>query len=166
MAVNSEFLTEYELLNKIHESADNLIYRGINKANLQSVILKIAKSDSYYSEQLVSYCHQYAIARKLALPSIVIPLDLVKSDRHLALVMADEGYISLSKYWRGVNLSLADFFPLALKIVAVVRQLQRHHTEHRQLNLDHVLINPDRDRIKITDFNQAVSFFPTTKKVK
>ncbi len=148
------------------ESADNLIDRGINKANLQPVILKIAKSESCYPQQLVSYCHQYAIARKLALPSIVIPLDLVKSDRHLALVMADEGYISLSKYWRGVNLSLADFFPLALKIVAVVRQLQRHHTEHRQLNLDHVLINPDRDRIKITDFNQAVSFFPTTKKVK
>ena len=78
MVVNSEFLAEYKLCSKIHESKNNLVYQGVNQASLQPVILKVAKSNVCYQEQLVSYCHQYAIANRLAFDSIVIPLDLEK----------------------------------------------------------------------------------------
>ena len=70
--------------------------------------------------------------------------------------MPDENYISLKKYLVD-SLSLTEFFPIALAIVAIVDELQQHQTYHQQLNLNHFLINPQNKQIKLTDFSQAVS---------
>ena len=159
MTGNAEFLTEYELFDKIHESAKNLIYRGIKRDNLQPVIVKVAKKNNGDRDVLINYCRSYAIACELALDSIVVPLDLVKSKGNIALIMPDENYISLKKHLANTALSLEEFFPIALAILNIVDELQQHHTYHQQLNLDRVLFNPgSKQQIKLIDFSQAVSF--------
>ena len=154
MAVNNEFLAEYQLCQKIHENNKNIVYRGKHRDTLQPVILKLAKDPSD-RQQLVDYCHSYAAATKLNLASIVVPLDFLKSKTYLALVMPDKGYVSLQEYLVDrEGLALAEFFSLALAILKVVKKLEEHKINLIKLSLEHILVAPDCQQIELINFSR------------
>lgn len=90
--------------------------------------------------------------------------------------MADDNLVSLHSYLKANSpttdkiattseitpLSLEAFFPVALQITDIISQLHQHQVIHRQLNLDHFLIAPETQQLKLTDFSQAWKFPLTT----
>ncbi len=167
MSHDSSFLAEYSLQEVIHSSKSSLVYRGSSTA-AQPVIVKLAKSIS--NELLINYSCHYTIANQLDLGGIVQPLRLYNSSETLAVIMADDNLVSLHSYLKAISstsseikpLSLEAFFPIALTITDLIIQLHQHQIIHRQLNLSHLLINPQTQQIQLTDFSQAWQFPLTT----
>ena len=167
MSHDSLLLAEYSLQELIHNSHSSLVYRGYSTA-AQPVIIKLAKSIS--NELLINYSCHYTIASQLDFGGIVQPLHLYNSPETLAVIMADDELVSLHSYLQANSstsseikaLSLEAFFPIALQITDIISQLHQHQIIHRQLNLDHLLINPETQQIQLTDFSKAWKFPLTT----
>ena len=60
-------LAGYKILDRIYESSNSLVYRGIQKKTTRSVILKFLKQDYPSREELTGYKQEYQITCNLKL---------------------------------------------------------------------------------------------------
>ena len=64
-------MKDYQTIEKIYESPNSLVYRGILKKNNQPIILKILKENYPTPSELTRYQQEYEITRSLNVDSIV-----------------------------------------------------------------------------------------------
>ena len=95
-------LPGYNFRENLYEGTRTLVYRGWCNSNEQAVIIKVLRNEYPTFNELVKFRNQYTIAKNLALPGVVQPLALESSRNGYALIMADEGYVSLRQWlWGG-----------------------------------------------------------------
>jgi predicted ATPase/signal transduction histidine kinase len=138
------------------------IYRGVRDSATgqpQSVIIKALRAAYPTPEDIAQLRHEYEIARSLALPGILQPLELVQ-DRHCqALLLEDFGGQSLQDYLRlqnpeqGVDLDF--FFPVAIGLSRTLEQIHKNGITHRDIKPDNILLNPLTGQVKLGDFGIA-----------
>ena len=88
-------LPNYHLTEQLHDGSRTLVYRGHTQPGNRPVVIKLLKSEYPSFKELVQFRNQYAITKDLDLPGIVRPIALEAFRNSYALVMEDEGYISL-----------------------------------------------------------------------
>ncbi len=138
----------------IYSGPKTLIYRGQRLDNGQPVLLKLLKAEYPTFAELVRFRHQYTIAKSLDLPGVVQPLALEEYRHQYVIVLPDEGYVDLAAHFQP-PISLAEFFPLALQLTQLLQELHQRRIMHKDIKPQNILIHPDTQHIKLTDFSLA-----------
>ncbi|MGD1895959.1 MAG: serine/threonine protein kinase [Phormidesmis sp.] len=138
----------------IYSGPKTLIYRGQRLDNGQPVLLKLLKAEYPTFAELVRFRHQYTIAKSLDLPGVVQPLALEEYRHQYVIVLPDEGYVDLAAHFQP-PISLAEFFPLALQLTQLLQELHQRRIIHKDIKPQNILIHPDTQHIKLTDFSLA-----------
>jgi len=148
-------LPGYTLVEPLYLGPRTVVYRGVQQAPRQAVVIKMLRHNYPSFSELVQFRNQYAIAKNLNLPGIVRPLRLEPYANGYALVMEDIGGLSLHHYIQAGPLSLDRFWPIALQIVDILHQLYQRRIIHKDVKPANILIQPDTQQIRLIDFSIA-----------
>lgn len=138
------------------------IYRAVRRSadgGEERVIIKALRAPFPALEDVAQLRHEYEIARSLALPSILQPLDLVPTKNGLALLLEDFGGQSLKDYLRihcpNKGVSIDFFFPVAISLSQTIAQIHSQGITHKDIKPDNILLNPATGQMKLGDFGIA-----------
>lgn len=148
-------LTGYTLTELIYERGQTIVYRGIQTATQQAVVLKILATDYPSLTELVRFRNQYNLTNKLAIAGITTPIDLVPCGKGYALVMRDHGKISLAQYLQTNSLTLPETLQVAIRVAKILSQLHHQRIVHKDIKPGNLLIDPSSKDIELTDFSIA-----------
>jgi PAS domain S-box-containing protein len=161
MSSTAVTLTGYRILDKIYSGSRTQVYRGVRSHDQKPVVLKLLLSQYPTFKELVQFRNQYTITKNLDLPGIVKPLALENYRNGYALVMEDDGCVSLKQergngagMGRSAN-SLKAFLNIAIQIVQTLEGLTRNRIIHKDIKPDNILIHPEKSQIKLIDFSIA-----------
>jgi PAS domain S-box-containing protein len=147
----------YLLTEELYNGSKTVVYRAIRELDGLAVVIKLLKNPDPNFSELAQFRNQYTITKNLQLPGIIQTYSLEGHQNAYALVMEDFGGISL-KEWRPVhekNLSLSDFFPVAIALCEILDTLICHRIIHKDIKPANILINPKTKQVKLTDFSIA-----------
>ena len=145
-------LSGYHLGKTLYEGTRTLVYRGTRTTDSQPVVIKFLRHEYPSFSELVQFRNQYTIAKNLDLPGIVKPLSLEIHGKGYALVMADEGYISLGEWQKG-EFSMVDFLTIAIQLAEILHGLYRNRIIHKDIKPANILIHPQTKQVKLIDFS-------------
>ncbi|MGK7923458.1 MAG: AAA family ATPase [Trichodesmium sp.] len=143
----------YQIIEKIYESANSLVYQGILTADNQPIIIKILKENYPTPSELTRYKQEYEITRSLShVDSIVKVYDLQRYKNSLVMLLEDFGGQSLKSLLSQRQLSLEEFLTIAIKITESLAIIHRNNIIHKDINSSNIIYNPETGQLKIIDF--------------
>ena len=142
----------YQLFEKIHESSNSLVYRGIRLADEQPLILKFLKENYPSSFELTRYQQEYNVTRSLNADSIIKAYDLQRYENSLVMLLEDFGGKSLDKMLLERQLQLDEFLLIAIKTTASLLAIHQANIIHKDINPSNIIYNSQAQKLKIIDF--------------
>ncbi|MGB7413219.1 MAG: GAF domain-containing protein, partial [Thermosynechococcaceae cyanobacterium] len=144
-------------LNILYNSEKTLVYRC--RQGSKTVIVKQLKSECPSVTDLVHFRNHYSMTQQLDCPGIVRPLSLDSTHYDgLAIVMPDEGLISLESYqsrYPQQRIPLEAFFAISIQLADIFSDLYRSRVIHKDIKPANILIHPETGIVKLTDFSLA-----------
>ncbi|MBD2578628.1 AAA family ATPase [Oscillatoria sp. FACHB-1406] len=142
----------YQIISKIYESANSIVYRAIWERDDRPIILKILKEDYPTVEELTRYKQEYEITRSLNLEGVVKVYDLQRYQNSLAMFLEDFGGESL-KFWMAQRkFTLEEFIIIARQIAETLSAIHAANIIHKDINPSNIVYNPETGQLKIIDF--------------
>ena len=152
----------YSITTQLYSGTRTQVYRALSERNQKPVVIKLLKSEYPTFNELVQFRNQYTIAKNLDLPGVVKPLTLENYGNGFALVMEDNGCISLyeeMKQWgNGEGMgrcsdALNEFFHIAIQIAQTLEGLYSYRVIHKDIKPQNILINPQTKQVNLIDFS-------------
>ncbi|HEY9605475.1 MAG TPA: AAA family ATPase [Allocoleopsis sp.] len=154
---------------KIYESANSLVYRGIRDDGL-ALVVKMLKQDYPAPQELTRYRQEYEITRSLNLEGVVKAYSQQDYHRTLVILLEDFGGESLEQWMRRRSdfcpMPLATFLRLAIALTDILGSIHAAHVIHQDINPGNIVLNPDTGVVKIIDFGIATQFNRTNPTFK
>jgi PAS domain S-box-containing protein len=154
---------------KIYESANSLVYRGITDDGL-AIIIKVLKQDYPSPQELTRYRQEYQITRSLNLEGVVKAYSQQDYQRTLIMLLEDFGGESLEQLMRQHSdfypTSLATFLRLAIEITDILGKIHATNVIHKDINPGNIVLNLETGVVKIIDFGIATQFNRTNPTFK
>ncbi|MEM9925566.1 MAG: serine/threonine-protein kinase PknK, partial [Cyanobacteria bacterium P01_D01_bin.50] len=156
-------ISGYSIIEQIYLSDQTIIYRGFRKKDQKPVVIKLMRNEYPTSNEMNQFQHQYFISQNLDVPNIIKSYALVNYGKSYAFIMEDFGGISLRdemNRWnrdkiRKTSDFLSYFLEIAIAVTSALDELYRHRIIHKDIKPDNILINPNTQEVKITDFSIA-----------
>ncbi|OUL37763.1 serine/threonine protein kinase [Nostoc sp. T09] len=145
----------YDFKEVVHEGLDTILYRGTSQRNQQPVILKVLKADYPSLEQILRLKHEYKIRETLDLEGVVKVYSIESYEHRLILVGEDFGGISLKQWLSTHKPSLFCFLKIAVSLARTIDSLHQQHIVHKDIKPANIIINPQSEQVKLTDFSIA-----------
>lgn len=145
-------ITGYQIINKIYESANSLVYRAILNQDNQPIILKILKEDYPSPSELIRYKQEYEISRSLTLDGVVRAYDLQRYQNTLVMLLEDFGGESLKILMVERRFNLKEFLTIAIKITESLAAIHTASVIHKDINPSNIVFNLETGQLKIIDF--------------
>ena len=145
-------LPGYHLCETLYKGTRTLVHRATRTTDKKPVVIKFLRNEYPSFNELVQFRNQYTIAKNLDLPGIVKPLSLETHGNGYALVMPDDGYISLGE-WRKEQFSLLDFLTIAIQLAEILHGLYQNRVIHKDIKPGNILIHPQTKQVKLIDFS-------------
>ncbi|MBE9229604.1 AAA family ATPase [Phormidium sp. LEGE 05292] len=145
----------YNLLHKIYESSNSLVYRGIREVDDRPVILKVLKQEYPPLTSLIRYKQEYEITHNLNISGVIKVYSLEKYQASLVMVLEDLGAESLKTIIKSQKLDLNNFLKIAIKITQILGKIHLANVIHKDLNPSNIVFNIQTQELKIIDFGIA-----------
>ena len=114
--------SDYEILERIHESSNSLVYRAQRRGDDRTFILKVLNKAYPAPEEITKYRREYLLTRNFQdLPSVIEVFALEEHQNTMAIVLEDFGAVSLDKFLSDGPLQLRDFLKIAILIAGAFR---------------------------------------------
>ncbi|MBD2386442.1 AAA family ATPase [Cylindrospermum sp. FACHB-282] len=143
---------DYQIIEKIYESASSLIYRAILKLNNQPIILKILKEDYPSPSELTRYKQEYEITSSLNADNIIKAYKLQRYKNSLVMLLEDFGGESLKLLISKEQFSLEVFLTIAIKTTESLAAIHNAKIIHKDINSANIVYNQETRQLKIIDF--------------
>ncbi|MGE5660201.1 MAG: ATP-binding protein, partial [Actinomycetota bacterium] len=156
-------LPGYKIESEIYQGTNTIIYRGLRELNQQSVIFKVLKKQYPSIEEITRLRQEYEIAKNLKLEGIVNPLEFKEFSRKFILILEDFGGVPFSTTKVTTSQQLQKFLRLAIQLATTLMQLHRNSIIHKDIKPQNILINPQTNQVKITDFSIATRLSKETQ---
>jgi tRNA A-37 threonylcarbamoyl transferase component Bud32 len=155
---------------KIYESANSLVYRGITDEGL-AIVIKMLKQDYPSPQELTRYRQEYQITRSLNLEGVIKVYSQQDYQRTLVMLLEDFGGESLEQLMRShpetfCPMHLATFLRLAIDLTDILGKIHAAHVIHKDLNPGNIVLNLETGVVKIIDFGIATQFNRTNPTFK
>jgi len=157
-------LNNYTLTEKIGETSNSIVYRGVRNGSRKTVVVKALRAPHMSAAQATGLKHEYDIIRRIDIDGIIKTIDFIDQDGMLALVLEDFGGISL-KQLIPEGFSLDRFLKLAIRLTEILGKVHQANITHRDIKPHNILLNPENDIIKITDFGIAAETLPIDQEI-
>lgn len=145
----------YQECHPIYTGNRTFVYRAIRQTDHRTAIVKVLRNSQPSFDELLQFRNQYAIARQLDHPGIVRPLALESYGNGYALIMPDEGLVSLSQYWSKSDRHLTTFLSIAIQMADILHYLTTQRVIHKDIKPSNILIHPVTGQIQLIDFSIA-----------
>jgi len=143
----------YQIIKKIYESSNSLVYKATLKQNNNPIILKILKENYPTPSELTRYKQEYEITRSLNIDSVVKAFDLQRYDNSLVMLLEDFGGESLkSLLSQQGQLNLEKFLTIAIKTTESLAAIHQANIIHKDINPSNIIYSPQTEELKIIDF--------------
>ncbi|QHG20357.1 AAA family ATPase [Nostoc sp. ATCC 53789] len=156
--------------NKIYESSNSLVYRGIRDDGV-GIVVKMLKLDYPSPQELTRYRQEYKITRSLNLEGVVKAYSQQNYQRTLVIFLEDFGGESLEKWMHKCPdifcpMPLSTFLGLAIAISDILGRIHAANVIHKDINPGNIVLNLDTGVVKIIDFGIATEFNRTNPTFK
>ncbi|MUG95683.1 AAA family ATPase [Scytonema sp. UIC 10036] len=151
-------IADYQIISKIYESANSLVYRSVCNAIDRPVILKILKEDYPIPSELTRYKQEYEITRSLKIDGVVKAYNLLPYKNTLAMILEDFGGKSLDLVMQSKQFALLDFLFIAIQIAETLSQIHAANVIHKDINPSNIVLNQETGQLKIIDFGISTVF--------
>ncbi|MBP0030774.1 AAA family ATPase [Roseofilum sp. Guam] len=149
-------LPGYQIGENLYEGERTLVYRGVRLSDSLKVAIKFLRNSYPSFTELLQFRHQYAITKNLNHPGIVQPLSLESVGNGYALIMKEEGAISLNKVLvEYESLDLESCFKIAIQLASILQELEQQRVIHKDIKPANILIHPESQQIQLIDFSIA-----------
>jgi predicted ATPase/signal transduction histidine kinase/CheY-like chemotaxis protein len=148
----------YSLVEETYTDSHTSIYRGIRKIDRSPVIIEILRDRSSSFNRSIQLQNQYAIGKLFDLPNIIKTIGLEAYRDSSALILEDFGGISLQDLLHQVGSfgsnpkTLTAFLNIAIQIAEALDGLYCHRVIHKDIKPANILIDPETQQIKLTNF--------------
>ncbi|WP_322685821.1 AAA family ATPase [Nostoc sp. DedQUE07] len=156
--------------NKIYESSNSLVYRGIRDDGV-GIAVKMLKLDYPSPQELTRYRQEYKITRSLKLEGVIKAYSQQDYQRTLVILLEDFGGESLEKWMHRYPenfcpMPLSTFLSLAIALTDILGRIHAANIIHKDINPGNIVLNLDTGVIKIIDFGIATQFNRTNPTFK
>ncbi|MBE8991693.1 PAS domain S-box protein [Nostoc sp. LEGE 12450] len=156
--------------NKIYESSNSLVYRGIREDEV-ALIVKMLKLDYPSPQELTRYRQEYKITRSLNLEGVVKAYSQEDYQRTLVIILEDFGGESLEQWMHKrpdifCPMPLSTFLGLAIAVCDILGRIHAANIIHKDINPGNIVLNLDTGVVKIIDFGIATQFNRTNPTFK
>ncbi|MEH2125152.1 AAA family ATPase [Nostoc sp.] len=156
--------------NKIYESSNSLVYRGIRDDGV-GIVVKILKLDYPSPQELTRYRQEYKITRSLKLEGVIKAYSQQDYQRTLVILLEDFGGESLEKWMHKrpdifCPMPLSTFLSVAIAISDILGRIHAANIIHKDINPGNIVLNLDTGVVKIIDFGIATQFNRTNPTFK
>ncbi|BAY66516.1 two-component sensor serine/threonine kinase [Calothrix brevissima NIES-22] len=145
-------MKDYQITQKIYESANSLVYRAILKPDNQLVILKILKENYPTSSELTRYKQEYEVTRSLNTDGVIKAYNLQRYENSLVMFLEDFGGESLKLLMCDRQFTLKEFICIAIKITESLAAVHASNIIHKDINPSNIVYNPETEQLKVIDF--------------
>ncbi|BAZ33082.1 serine/threonine protein kinase [Cylindrospermum sp. NIES-4074] len=145
-------IIDYQITEKIYESANSLVYRGVLKPDNQVIILKIIKENYPKPSELTRYKQEYEITRLLNADGIIKAYDLKRYKNSLIMLLEDFGGQSLNLLKSQIQFSLEQFLTIAIQATDSLAAIHAANIIHKDINPANIVYNQKTGQLKIIDF--------------
>ncbi|HPC08699.1 MAG TPA: protein kinase, partial [Smithella sp.] len=147
-----EKFANYILSEKIHETRNSVIFRGYKETEGLPLIIKLLKTINPTSSEIARFKQEYNLVKSLDVDNIVKIFDLVDYDNQYAIIEEDFGGISLKDSLKDKELDLQSLLRISSKVSGTLGLIHKNNIIHLDIKPDNILINPERDEVKVADF--------------
>ncbi len=148
-------ISGYSISEQIYLGAKTAVYRAIQTASQQPVVIKVLQTACPSYTDLAQFCHQYKITKSLPVPGVSRPLCLEPWQNSYALITEDFGGTSLHDYIAGAPLAIAETLAIALQMADILDGLCQHQIIHKDIKPANIIIELNSKRIQLIDFSIA-----------
>ncbi len=151
-------IANYQIVTKVYESSNSLVYRALASADERPVILKLLKKDYPNPSELTRYKQEYEITRSLQIKGVIAAYELFPYDNTLAIVLEDFGSQSLDLWLKSRVFTILEFLQIAIQIAEALAGIHGANIIHKDINPSNILFNPKTRQVKIIDFGISSIF--------
>ncbi|HLO89387.1 MAG TPA: AAA family ATPase [Nostocaceae cyanobacterium] len=145
-------ITDYQIISKLYESPNSLVYRAILNQNNQPIILKILKEGYPSASEITRYRQEYEVTRSLNLDGVIKAYSLHRYQNSLVMLLEDFGGDSLNILLNKYEFSLEEFLVIAIKITNALGGIHANSIIHKDINPSNIVYNLKTGQLKIIDF--------------
>lgn len=156
-------LPGYKIIEHIYDYENAKFYRGYSVKDGRHVVIKTLGDIKMTPVEIFRLIHDYEFTRKLDIEGVIKALDIGHVGTVIVVIMEDVSAIPLRKYMENHQLSLEQFLHISIQLTKILSQIHQQGIIHRNLNPESILINPDLQKIYITDFRWAIIVSSTNK---
>ncbi|MBD2520306.1 AAA family ATPase [Nostoc sp. FACHB-973] len=155
---------------KIYESSNSLVYRGIRDDGV-GIVVKMLKLDYPSPQELTRYRQEYKIIRSLTVQGVVKAYSQQDYQRTLVILLEDFGGESLEQWMHKrpemfCPMPLCQFLSLAIALTEILGRIHAASVIHKDINPGNIVLNLDTGVVKIIDFGIATQFNRTNPTFK
>ncbi|MEH2341281.1 MAG: AAA family ATPase [Nostoc sp.] len=148
--------------NKIYESSNSLVYRGIRDDGV-GIVVKMLKLDYPSPQELTRYRQEYKITHSLKLEGVIKAYSQHDYQRTLVILLEDFGGESLEQWMHKrpdifCPMPLSTFLCVAIAISDILGRIHAANIIHKDINPGNIVFNLDTGVVKIIDFGIATQF--------
>lgn len=162
-------IPRYRLSEEIDDESRTIVDRSVRETESLSfsLIIKVLKNSNPSFSELVQFCNQYIITKKLNYLGMIPSYSLESYKNGYALVMEDFGIVYLKEYFAKNNnvVSLQKILQMAIALGDALKILYRDRIIYKDIKFSNILINPEIKQVKLIDFSIAFSFLRATQTI-
>ena len=143
----------YRALRRLHKSPGCTISRAIRLKDGTAVVIKQLHRNHCSRERLSRLQHEFDMLSRLDIIGIVTPLELIQMDAGPATILTDSGSVSLRQLLAEQQLNWSQWLSVAIRISTLLGRLHEAGVIHKQVNPDHLLLNPDTGLVELIGFS-------------
>jgi predicted ATPase/signal transduction histidine kinase/tRNA A-37 threonylcarbamoyl transferase component Bud32 len=151
-------IADYQIISKIYESTNSLVYRAVCNSSNLPIILKVLKEDYPTPSELTRYKQEYEIIRYLKIDGVIKAYKLLPYNSTLAIALEDFGGQSLDILMQFKKFTLLEFLSIAIKIAETLGEIHAANVIHKDINPSNIVFNSDTGQLKIIDFGISTVF--------
>ncbi len=141
----------YTIENQLGETHYSSVYRARRQGEPGTVILKVIGINEPTTEQITRFKHENTVIQNLDIDGVVHTVDFIEKDGFAAIVLEDFGGVTLKEVI-AESIDLERFLKLAIRLAQILGALHKVNVAHCDIKPSNILLNPESDTIKITDF--------------
>ncbi len=150
----------YTVLDKLGETKYSHVYRCRKDDEQETVVLKVLKSGPVSASEIARFKQESDIIKNLNIDGIVRTYDIIDHEGEFILVLEDFNGISINECLEKNKIfDIIYFLKTGIQILHTIGELHKSNIIHMDIKPDNILINPEENIVKITDF--GISAFLT-----
>ena len=143
----------YQIIAKIYEGTNSIVYRAKQDPDNQSVVLKLSKGNHSKEAENNRYRKEYEILKSLNLSGVTKAYGLEKYQNGLVIILEDFGGASLKTLIASEKFTILGFLRLAIKVAESLGEIHSANIIHKDINPSNIIFNQTTGELKIIDFS-------------